>query len=368
MFDQAYGGAQNIPAVSRRLTCDSEVELCRQNLGQPVDIELSLEHGTKDLPNMPGYPRRSLNAALTYIDHCRDLGLSKFLIRIVQGGDESKDTSYSACLKRLRKQAHSISTITAAFPEAQIFVDPFGLALGQNDQWGVTSNGVLHADLTESLFSEAVGQYAQAGASWILTLGRFPREVLVAKEKIRHIGSEMRVCTFSTNVETSQAYAYLNSQESYRDSKQKVLPQNVGEMITWALIDMSVGADMIIIKPSDNIHVLLRLIQLAQCPKSRNKFLKLPQIQKLAECDTFVAQQLSKLSELNEPIEAEYGSYAISGVYAADQVLRERKGEEFYLTNLFERFSTIAATAALGGEECVTIFDRSVSTFVAANE
>jgi delta-aminolevulinic acid dehydratase/porphobilinogen synthase len=364
MYRQEYQG--NVPAVSRRLSTKSEVSLTPSLFGQPVDIELTLSNGQRDLQNMPGYPRRSLNTALEYIYQCQTLSLNKMLIRLVEGGDLAKDTSFSGCMNRLEKQAAALKTLTDAFPDLQFYVDPFGLALGENDQWGVTDKqGTLSVDLTERMFGSAVEAYANSGAAYVLTLGRFPKEVQVARKRINHLGSALKICTFSTNTETSQAYAYLSTQDCYHDSEQKVLPQNVGEMLLWALVDLLTGADMIIIKPSDNFHVLLRLIQLAQCPKSRKKFLALPAISQLVASNPFVAQQVSLLEKHNEPINAEYGSYAISGVYAQDMVVKERKGNDFYMTLLFERFSSIAATGNLCGE-AVTIFDRSASTYLAA--
>jgi delta-aminolevulinic acid dehydratase/porphobilinogen synthase len=334
--------------------------------GQPIDIELTLPRGERELANMPGYPRRSLGAALRYLHGCTEIGLSKFLVRIVEGGDQAKDTSFGACLNRLKRQSETIHTLREAFPTVGLYVDPFGLALGADDQWGATNgSGELSLNLTEQMFAQAVESYAKAGASYVLTLGRFPREVEIASEVLTHVGSGVKICTFSTNTETSQAYAYLAQHEAYRDSSQKVLPQNVGEMMLWALVDILSGADQIIIKPSDNFHVLLRLIQLAQCPKSRAKFLDLPQIADLVTQSEFFAAQVEKLRRHNQPLDAEWGSYAISGVYAQDMVVKERKGEAFLLTLLFERFVSIASTAALCGQS-VTIFDRNATLYVAA--
>jgi delta-aminolevulinic acid dehydratase/porphobilinogen synthase len=370
MYCQKYKIAANAGrpplAVSRRLSDESEVELKPTQFGQPVDIELALEHGERALPNMPGYPRRSVDAALGYIHYCFGIGLRTFLVRIVDGGDQARDTSFSACLKRLERQCKVVQLLRDAFPEALFYIDPFGLALGEDDQWGATTGkGVISLDLTERMFTQAVQGYATAGASYILTLGRFAKEVLVARRTLDHMGSATKICCFSTNTETTQAYAYLSQQSCYHDSQQKVLPQNVGEMILWGLVDIACGANQIIIKPSDNLHVLLVLMQLAQCPKTRKKFFELPTIQDLLRKSEFVEEVAGKLLAKPEPLVAEWGSYAISGIYAQDMVIRERKGEAFLLTVLFERFVQISSTAAQGAGE-VTIFDRNAAIFMAA--
>jgi delta-aminolevulinic acid dehydratase/porphobilinogen synthase len=222
---------RGLASVTRRISVESEVELEPRQFAQPVDIELSLAHGVRDLPNMPGYPRRSVDAAMRYIHECTEVGMRQFLIRIVDGGDQAKDTSFGACLRRLDRQASVISMMRAAFPEHVFYIDPFGLALGRDDQWGATDgDGNLSLPLTERMFTQAVEGYAGAGASYVLTLGRFPSEVALANDVINHLQSQLRICTFSTNTETTQAYAYLTQQESYRDSEQKVLPQNFTEM------------------------------------------------------------------------------------------------------------------------------------------
>jgi len=322
--------------VTRRLSEESEVELNPLQFGQPVDIELALETGERALSNMPGYPRRSVDAALAYIHYCFGIGLRKFLVRIVDGGDQARDTSFSACLKRLERQCAVLQLLRDAFPDAWFYIDPFGLALGEDDQWGTTSGkGEISLALTERMFTQAVQGYANAGASYILTLGRFPKEVLVARRTLDHMGASTKICCFSTNTETTQAYAYLSQQSTYHDSQQKVLPQNVGEMILWGLIDIACGANQIIIKPSDNLHVLLRLMQLAHCPKTRKHFFEHPDIELLLARSEFVAQVASKLLS------------------------------DVLLTVLFERFVQIASTANQGDGE-VTIFDRNAALFMAA--
>ncbi len=354
-----------LPEVTRRLAQDSEVEVTADIFGQPIDIDLSLQHGVKELPNMPGYPRRSIGAALNFVNECLKVGIDKFLIRIVDGGDTSRDTSYGACLDRIQRQADAIHILRLAYPEPQMFIDPFGLALGERDQWGATSNGVISASLTEQMFAQAVKQYAQVGSSYILTLGRFPKEVVVARQVLNSIKSSTRLCGFSTNQESTQAYAYLPTVEDYKDSLQKVKPQNINEMLLWALVDIMSGSDMIIIKPADNLHLLLRLMQLAQCTKDRKQFLQQPLIQDLVAPSEFLSQMVDKLL-VAKALEFEVGTYGISGVYANDQALRLQKGERFYLQMLFERFVQIIGTAAFCNKK-VLIFDRSVSVYASAD-
>jgi hypothetical protein len=364
MYRQSYNSTAL--AVSRRLSTDSEVELRADQFGQPVDIELALCEGERALPNMPGYPRRSVAAAVEYIGSCLPLGLSKFLIRIVQGGDQTRDSSLPACMCRMQRQSDVIARLRDAFPTATLLIDPFGLGLGMDDQWGATDrDGKLSLGLTEQMFGAAVDHYAQAGASYVLTLGRFPSEVAIAREAIRQRNSGMLVVTFSTNTESSQAYAYLNTQDAYHDSGQKVWPENVDEMALWALCDIGCGASMVGIKPSDNLHVLLHIMQIAQCFGRRRAFLDSARVKQLTTRSEFVAGQVEKLRGQQSAFNVDWATYAISGVYAQDMVVLERKGLAFFLTLLFERFVAIAATAALCGQS-VTIFDRNARRFLEA--
>jgi hypothetical protein len=315
---------------------------------------------------MPGYPRRSAAAALEYIYTCQRFGLTKFLIRIVEGGDQARDTSLCACMARMKRQSDVIAMLHGAFPEVTFLIDPFGLGLGLDDQWGVTDDeGCLSDALTQRMFAAAVDHYAQAGASYVLTLGRFPREVEVAYDVIRQRNSGMRIVTFSTNTESSQAYAYLNTQDRYRDSRQKVLPQNVSEMALWAMCDIAGGAGMVGIKPSDNLHVLMHLMQLAENPALREKLFDRADIKAHIDRCEFIAGQVGKLRSRRGSLPADWATYAISGVYAQDMVVLERKGPHFLLTHLFERFVTITAAAELCGNS-VTIFDRNARRFLEA--
>jgi len=364
MYTQSYDSQAR---VSRRLSRISEVELRPAMFGQPVDIELALAEGDeRALPNMPGYPRRSVSAAVKFIECCLPLGLSKFLIRIVEGGDQARDTSLSACMTRMKRQSDAIARLRESCPNATLLIDPFGLGLGMHDQWGATNaNGKLCVGLTGEMFGAAVDHYAQAGAAYVLTLGRFPGEVAVAAEAIRLRNSGMLVVTFSTNSENSQAYAYLNTCERFHDSGQKVYPQNVQEMSLWSMCDIVCGASMVGIKPCDSLHVLMHLMQLTQSPDLRESFLNSALVTRLSSCSEFVTEQMAKLRSKRGSLSVDWATYAISGVYAQDMVVAARKGKAFLLTLLFERFVGIAATAALCGQS-VTIFDRNAATFLEA--
>lgn len=363
MFCQPYDGT--VPSVSRRLSTESEVSLSASMFGQPVDIDLNLVSGESPLTNMPGYPRRSVSGALAYIEQCIGAGIHRFLIRMVEGGDRGT-TRFADCMSRIATQARVLQRLRGAFPETELFIDPFGIALGQNDQWGVTTaDGTLSKSDTERMWREAAAGYALNGADWVLTLGRFASEVAVAKRVIGETRMKLKVCTFSTNTETTQAYAYLPHEARYKDSGQKVLPQNIAEMLLWCLVDLSAGADMVIIKPSDNYHILMRVIELATCPIVRRAFLEREAVRDLRGRDPFVDEHLSMLDSADGVFEALWGAYAISGVYAQDMVIQERKGDHFLLTLLFERFVAIASAASLAGQS-VVIFDRNAHRFVAA--
>jgi delta-aminolevulinic acid dehydratase/porphobilinogen synthase len=364
MYHQSYS-AFGVP-VTRRLSGVSEVELRPEQFGQPVDIELALAEGAeRPLPNMPGYPRRSVSAAVGFIESCLRIGLTKFLIRIVDGGDKCRDTSLSACMTRMKRQGDVIARLRESCPTATLLIDPFGLGLGTDDQWGATDDdGRLSVCLTEQMFAAGVDHYAQAGAAYVLTLGRFPGEVAVAMEAIRRRNSAMEVVTFSTNSEVSQAYAYLDTCDGYRDSGQKVFPQNVIEMALWGLCDITCGASMVGIKPCDYLHVLFHLMQLAQSGELRDKFFGTALVNELVGRSEFVAGQIEKLRSRRGPLSVKWATYAISGVYATDMWVAARKGKAFLLTVLFERFAAIATTAALCNQS-VTIFDRNARTFIA---
>lgn len=345
--------------VSRRLVPRADEEILPGLLGQPIDIDLSLASGIVEL--MPMYPRRSLSAAIEFINSCKELGIQTFMIRMVHGGYQST-VSFEACMGRVAEQQSALQQLRAAHQDVSLVIDPFGLALGQGDQWGVVKHGGPSLHATKRLWQNAVQAYFEAGADWVLTLGRFPDEVLVAKETLRDLGSETKVCCFSTNMETVEAYSYLAGEGEMVDSGQKILPGNVREMLVWALADIACGADMIIIKPCSNTYVMTELMHLCADSAARGAFLEQQTITNMLgvlEGNSFEVFEATQTGLGHDAqLDCLFGTYAISGHYQAKMDLRESRGNSFALDAVKEGHLGILSAAALR-QQGVTVFDRT---------
>lgn len=347
--------------VSRRLLDQPEVVLQTTDLGQVIDVDLTLASGEQALPNMDAYPKRSLESGIAFMRDCSRHGVSRFMVRFIHGGYEG-DVSFDSCSKRLETQAEAIRSLREAIPAAEIVIDPFGLALGSDDKWGVQKQGQLSLHKTQMLLERAVNVYDQAGADWLLMLGRFAEEVRVAHEVRLANSLRIKLCSFSTNTETEQAYSYLSGANSVPDSGQKMLVSNIREMLLWGLLDAVSGSDMVIIKPSTRLDVLTQLLNLFVFPDVREQFLESEEVEALIQGlpGEWAKSAIDRLFSHEGAIETALATYSISGVYSDDRDRAARTSEEMFRISVQERMLAALSAAGLFGRDLI-IFDRTVS-------
>lgn len=349
---------------SRTLAHLPEVTITPSLLCQPIDIAISAQ-GDIALPiaNMTDYPMRSLENTCRYIAELLDLGIAAVMLRM----DAPADMSQGAILER---QCHILAQIRQQYPASMlaIIIDPFSLALNRDKTWGVMQDGALDYLATAELYSQLTGRFADAGADYIMTLGRFEREVDVAVRTLASMpGATTAVCSFSTNTETTNAYVYADH-GAYALTKQKILVANYNEMTFRALIDVYEGTQMVVIKPAENLHVLERLKTLATHQALLTSFLQSSSLADLTADSPYLQEVLAEMrihpEELARRLRAaKLSTYTVSGTYYMDMQIRERKGAAFLASALYERFVN-AANVLQDGEKAGWIIDRNAAWFI----
>jgi len=344
---------------SKTIFDSPEVELTPDMFCQPIDIGIDLQ-GDQTLPvqNMDRYPFRSLENAKSHIAELLELGIQSVMIRM-----DSPD-AYASTTALLKRQTQIIKELRSAYPELGIIVDPFSVALNHDKTWGVIKNGKLNYDATAALFGGISKTFTQAGASYVLTLGRFEREVAVAKQAV---SGTTKVSSFSTNTETTNAYVY-SDHGAYALTRQKILVSNFQEMVFRALIDIFEGSEMVIVKPAENLHVLEKITMLLSHPGLLTEFLKKPHVIAMAGTSEYLkdihhsmltgAQKFS--SKINQ---TRLAAYTVSGTYFMDMQTLKRKGSYFLSSVLHERFSNIAAVLQESAQPGL-IIDRNAMWYV----
>lgn len=343
---------------SKTIFDSPEVVLTPEIFCQPVDIAIDLDNNqTKLILNMDGYPSRSQENAKSHIAALLKLGISSVMIRM---DSPSRYTSITALLER---QAAVINDFREAFPDLNIIVDPFSVALNPDKTWGVLKDGKLDYAATAELFKDISESFAQAGASYVLTLGRFEREVAVARQAV---SGHAKVCSFSTNTETTNAYAY-SDHGAYALTGQKILVSNFQEMVFRALVDTFEGSDMIIVKPAENLHVLQKLTTLFTHPDLLVEFLNSSHVIAMANSSDYLKNahnsMLTDQSFMSTAGQTGLATYTVSGTYFMDMQTFRRQGSYFLSSALHERFSNIAAVLQESARPGL-IIDRNAAWYI----
>jgi len=343
-----------------------EIELTPDLFCQPIDIGIDLEGDTTaDIPNMDNYPMRSPVNAIAHIKELLSLGITSVMVRM------DSPNGYTSKVELLKRQARIIKDIRTAYPLLNVIVDPFSVALNSDKTWGVINNGKLDYMLTIELFSAITTAFVDAGASYVLTLGRFEREVDVTKRTIKLVAGDTKVSSFSTNTETTNAYVY-SDHGAYAITKQKILVSNYHEMVFRAIIDIYEGSELVVVKPAENLHILEKLKTIIQHAELLTEFLDSSYVKAIAKKSSYLKEVRQAILAdrqkfMRQAQKTRLAAYTVSGTYFQDMQTFKRKGGYFLASLLYERYSNIAgvlhATKGNG-----LIIDRNAYWFFAHSD
>jgi delta-aminolevulinic acid dehydratase/porphobilinogen synthase len=353
---------------SKMISPASELTLPAGLFCQPIDIGLDLQaEQTYTQNNMRHYPTRSEQNAIRYISSLLSCGVRTVMIRM------DAPSEYKGRSILLDRQAGILHAIRKQFSRKSltIIVDPFSIALNPDRTWGVQLHGKLDYKKTAELFAELTHTFGQAGADYILTLGRFEQEVAVTRQALqKHRLTGVQIASFSTNTETANAYVYGNH-DTYQTTGQKILVSNTNEMIFRSLVDMYEGTNAVIIKPAENLHVIERLKTMLMHSQLLEEFLvdcfdaNLLTSAYLQHIHRSIANDMQSFVTQNK--QATLGAYTVSGTYFNDMQMLGHKGGSFLDGLLYERFCNIAA-ALKGWPGRQLIIDRNVHWFIARRQ
>ncbi|WP_454888856.1 hypothetical protein [Sphingobium indicum] len=372
--------------LNRRIMFDRETVPSAADFSQTVDVDLDLGDGeTRPLPNMPGYLIRSVSEAISYTRSLLAIGVTSVTYRLGGGLRPADATGYvyapllintsaaGASLDNsgalIARHAEFYRSLRAQFPTQLLFIiaDPFGLAPNLSDgAWGARdADGKLDPDATGRLLATIAVEYAQAGADAILTMGRIEGEIEISRQALASAGLTAQLYAFSQNNESKAAYVYLEKLGK-ADSFQKILPGNITEMKIRTILDVAAGADAIIVKPADNLHVVQFTIDFLESPHVALSFLR----------DTLGSDIYKDRHDIREEVErvlageesfidnarrVRVGTYTVSGTYYSDSLLERAKGPSFLFSVQDERFRNILSILK---DRATFIIDRSAEWYL----
>lgn len=370
---------------SRRLMNYNQVNISNSYFAQTIDIDIYLKGNiTKNLPNMPDYPVRSLENAISYIHLLKKHGVNSIVVRLGGSIQSQDNTVYSfdplyigteqkynelyteeiSAYQFLNDQEKALNKLRNHFPshELEITADPFGIAPNKDGSWGIKNpKGTVDYDRTSELLSRIAQAYDKAKMDGILTLGRIKNEVEITKHTLSARNSNMKIKSFSQNIESRTAYIYLNELNSKRDTGQKILPGNLIEMNIRTLTDILEGTDTVVVKPIENLHAILMTTLFINDKDFLFKLLNSSSYKEVWQSKEDAASKikyiLNNIDEFHKKCQnTKVSTYTVSGSYYLHKLLEQEKGEFFTLNVLDELYKNVLS---IGSERFDKIIDRN---------
>ncbi|MCY8234048.1 delta-aminolevulinic acid dehydratase [Priestia endophytica] len=381
-------GIKEVP--SRRILHEREFSMAAQDFTQIIDIDLTLEGNvTKELPNMPDYPVRSLDNAISYMHLLRQKGIFSVVIRmggsvkneqnsvysfdpLFIGTEEKYNELYDSEIPvyqflQAQRDAYRLIRETFKSSDLQIIGDPFGVAPNKNGGWGIQNeDGTLNYEKTKELLKEIARTYNDAQLDGLLTLGRIYKEVQITREVLDQINSKTMIYSFSQNIESRTAYIYLDKINNRRDTGQKILPGNITEMALRTILDIHEGTDVVVVKPTENYHAIFMTNEFLGSKGSVLNFLSSEKVKNICESNTEIKENVDYIyNNINEFYKkcqnVGVSTYTVSGSYYLQKLLGKEKGDDFTYNVLDETFKNAKSA---GGKKFVTIMDRNTDWYL----
>lgn len=218
----------------------------------------------QEVSSLPGNYRWSLDRLIPEVEACLKLGITTFvLFPAVHENLKDKIASYSYAEDNF--YLHAIHTLKTTFPECCIMTDVAMDPYSSDGHDGYVSNGQILNDETLPILGKMAVAQAQAGADILgpsdMMDGRvgYIREVL-DKEGFTNVSIMSYTAKYASAFYGPFRDALDSAPKSGDKKTYQMNPANKREALLEAELDMSEGADYLMVKPAlpylDIIHIL----------------------------------------------------------------------------------------------------------------
>lgn len=289
------------------------------------------------------YDALNMQDTINYISSVKASGIKKIYLQYLPSSSENP-------YKRTDEFATIIEKIKKKHSDIELIIDPIGLAINDNLQYGVRDkdNESVDALQTLDLLAYAASKFADAGANGFLTLGRINHEVATVKQAFSIKTNPPKIFSFSTNSETSFAYfAKVVKDPTKADTGQKLKVGNHDEMLTRALIDIYEGTNVLLQKPIENFAMFTKFKELQNNKQALVNFLNKDSVKfYLSKYNPIYGKGLLNLD--NQSIDdffttlakVELGGYEVSGACIIQDMIQDNYSEGLAHTLQNERYLT----------------------------
>lgn len=228
-----------------------ETRLAVDNLVYPLFV-VPGDDVAREIPSMPGQYNYSVNRAVDAARRAHDLGIPAV---ILFGIPERKDAVGSEAWSDKGVVQRAIRAIKRATPELEVIADTCFCEYTNHGHCGVVIDGDVNNDSSLENLARTALSYARAGVNLVAPSGMLDGFVTACRESLDEEGYE-QVAIMAYSVKYASAYygpfrdaADCAPQEGDRRSHQ-MDPANALEAIREATLDVSEGADIIMVKPA----------------------------------------------------------------------------------------------------------------------
>lgn len=294
---------------------------------------------------------------------CNTTPLRQFFLQLLPTNPD-----YSAS-KKIEEFYQVIQRVKENFGNSiKIYADPQGVCYNKDLKWGIYDGQEISVLKTMDALVESTQAFVEAGINGIITMGRLHHEVKVVKDVINKLNPDVKLMSFSTNSETSNAYIQETMYNpALAITGQKILVGNKNEMILRALLDVIEGTDIILQKPIESFHLTEYLLSLAKGEVQVETFLDRPEVQELIRRNKLEEDIYNNMGTLKHNLkQVKLGGYEVSGTFMIFKMLENMDLSRNLVYNLSsELYRSFMASSAELGE---IIISRNAKWFALANK
>ncbi|TVQ77114.1 MAG: porphobilinogen synthase [Flavobacteriales bacterium] len=212
------------------------------------------ENIQEEIPSMPGYYRMSLDKIEAEVKELWQMGLKSVLL-FVKVPDALKDNSGTEALNDDGLMQRSIRAIRAAVPGMLIMTD---VALDPYSSFGhdgIVVEGEIINDATNEVLAEMAVSHARAGAQFVAPSDMMDGRISMIREALEaEQFQQTGIMAYSAKYASTFYGPFrdaLDSAPGFGDKKTyQMNPANGREAEREALMDVTEGADIIMVKPA----------------------------------------------------------------------------------------------------------------------
>lgn len=235
----------------RGLVAQTEIQV--SNLVLPIFLKDG-KNLTESISTLPGIFRFSLDQLLSHIETSMELGIKSFaLFPAIEASKKSPTASEAFNPTGLNQQG--IKTIKKAFPEVVLFTDVALDPYNSDGHDGLVKSGEILNDETVTLLQKMALAQAEAGTDFVACSDMMDGRVGAIRQALDSAGFQSTSILSYTAKYASSFYGpfrdALNSAPKAGDKKTYQMDfRNRTEAIRELKLDLSEGADMVMVKPA----------------------------------------------------------------------------------------------------------------------